>query len=480
MYKKNIVFDNTNIPIVTDLDNTLLLTDTLWEGLFVNIKKNPFIIFTIIWYIVNKKLLKLKKLISDNSENISLYPLNPSVVKYLLDQKKLGRKIFLATATPYPIALEIAKNINIFSDVYASTENNNLKGIEKAKLLEEKFGKKGFDYIGDSKTDLPVFNSANKAIIYGSKTLFHNVLKINPNTITLNYTIDLTNIFNSILSEIRVKQWIKNILVFVPQVLAHDFSLYSFSLSFLAFLSISFAASFIYIINDVLDLPNDRKHPIKSTRPFASGKLKLQYAPILSTVIISLSFLFATFLPFRFSLYLVLYIIITLIYSFRLKNVVLLDVVVLAALYVLRIIMGGVADDIEISVWVLSFMSFFFLGLAIMKRTSDFKFQKTAKQLAGRPYTSDDVVLLEMIEVCCCFASLIVLCIYIDTATSHSQYAFPGYLWFICPIIFIWYTNLILKAHKGEMHGDPVLFAIHEKSSYITGVLIAFFFIMAL
>lgn len=465
-----------SVPLIVDMDDTLLATDSLWEGLFTHLHRKPAVIFKILPLLGQKT--ELKKLLLDDAESIKNYPLRADIVNYLENEKSAGREIYLATASLAPVAAIIAERVGLFSDVFASDQAVNLKGQTKANFLESRFGKGGFDYIGDSESDLPVWQAARKALIYGPDSLLQKALHVNANAARVAPAPH--GALGAVCRELRVRQWVKNLLVFIPMFLDHDFTFHAFLMSLLAFFSICFCASSIYVINDVLDLPNDRIHPVKRHRPFASGALGLKSAPVLAGGAVTFSVALAILLPPAFLLYVLLYFAITVMYSFSLKKRLLLDVIALAFLYVLRIKMGGVATGIEISNWVYGFMSFFFLGLALMKRSSDFAFQKDAGRAYGRAYRPGDVPILEMMQVACCFATIVVLCLYIESDVSAMHYAHPGWLWFACPALLWWYCKLILLASRGEMMGDPILFAVREKASYAALGVIGLCFVLAM
>lgn len=465
-------------PLVVDMDDTLLATDSLLEGLYSALGRDPSTLFRIPGWLKEGRLnFKLRLL--DCPENIAVYPLNQAVVDFLKKERDSGREIFLATASPMPVAAAIAERVGIFSGVFASDAGVNLKGSQKADYLEKRFGKQGFDYMADSKCDLPIWKIARNAIVVDSPSLAEEVGKITGKPAISFISRQTEEKSATVLREIRVRQWIKNILVFVPIFLAHAFSPEIFLSGFLAFFSLSLCASAIYVMNDVLDLGSDRIHPIKCHRPFASGKLNIRYAFPLFSVCLAGSFFIALFLPTKFFLLLFIYLLLTLMYSFFLKRILLVDVFTLAVLYVLRVIMGGAATGIIISNWLFAFMICFFLGLAVIKRTSDSILQSNCEKPSGRAYLQMDLPILEMIAVGSCFSSMIILCLYIDSDQSSALYSNPFFLWAICPLLLYWYLRLILLAHRGKVLGDPIAYALKDTPSYLILMVIFICFLLA-
>lgn len=465
-------------PIVVDMDDTLLATDSLLEGFYSALRRNFLTLFRIPGWLMEGRL-HLKFRLLDCPENIAVYPLNQGVVDFLKKESQRGREIFLATASPLPVAKAVAERTGIFSGVFASEAGVNLKGSQKADRLEKRFGKSGFDYMADSKCDLPIWEIARNAIVVDSPSLADEVGKITGKPAISFISRSPTGKSVTMLRELRVRQWIKNILVFVPIFLAHVYSHEVFFSALLAFFSLSLCASAIYVVNDVLDLGSDRIHPIKCNRPFASGKLNIRYALPLFIMCLAPSFFLAHFLPKIFFLLLSIYLLLTLTYSFFLKRILLVDVFTLAILYVLRVILGGAATGIAISNWLFAFMICFFLGLAVIKRTSDNLLQRNYEQPTGRAYLQVDLPILEMIAVSSCFASLIIFCLYIDSNQSSMLYSNSLFLWAICPLLLYWYLRLIILAHRGKVLGDPIAYSLKDKPSYCILIIIFVCFLLA-
>jgi len=345
--------------IVCDLDGTLIKSDMLLESVFILIKKNPIYIFLLpLWLLKGKAQLKdeINKRVEFNPETL---PYNQDVIDFLNIKKSEGNKIILATASNQNIATKISDYLGIFDESYGSTSELNLKSKNKRDFLNEKFGKHQYSYVGDSSADLIVWEDSQYAYV------MNNGLSEKNNISNLKEVIGekSKSTLKLIIKEIRVYQWVKNLLLFIPALMAHKTNLdFYFTIS-IAFLSFSLLASSVYVLNDLLDLDADRQHPRKKNRPFASGNLSLLYGFVLLPILIIISFALAImFLPFEFILTLLVYYVITNLYSFKLKRMELIDIITLASLYTIRIISGGYAVDVPISPWMLAFSMFLFLS----------------------------------------------------------------------------------------------------------------------
>jgi len=451
--------------IVTDLDRTLLSTDCLWEALFCFLSSKPLQFWRLsLWLIKGRAYLKSQLAPYLTDDAVSSFPLNEDVVSYLKEAQNKGASLVLATATDERVAQKIAAAEPgglKFSAVYGSNENLNLKGKAKADLLVENYGERGFAYVGDSKSDLEIWKHANSALVVSSgdsllieaATECRSALRLEPNR---------QNGIKALLKEIRVHQWVKNLLVFVPVFLNHSFNFSALYSVLIAFIAVCACASGIYVINDLLDLPNDRQHPRKSKRPFASGALSLSASPWVFLGCLIAACVPCFFLPPLFALLLALYFLLTVGYSFFFKHRLFMDVVVLAALYVLRIILGAAAAGVGISAWLLGFAGFIFLGLALLKRSGGLTGVKGDAAVKGRDYSASDLCMLESMAVASGFAALVVFALYTDSLQASRLYSRPEMLWFGCPLLLYWYGRICLLAHRGVLSDDPVNFAVKD------------------
>ena len=408
-------------------------------------------------------------------------PYNTAVVDFLKEQKEIGRKIVLATATPQKIADEVENYLNLFDLVLGSNDKINLKSRRKAEKLVELYGEKGFDYIGDSLADINVWKRANKAYLVAKTN--YSVNKI-LNSISIEKVLyKYENYLVLLFKELRILQWIKNLILLIPLILAHKISdtdlLFNSTVGFFAF---SFVASAVYILNDLSDLNSDRQHRSKKYRPFASGHLRLQYAFILVPTLLLISFVLSLlFLNINFSIILLLYFIVTSLYSIFIKKIAILDILVLASLYAIRIFAGGIATNTYLSPWLIGFTLFMFLSLAIVKRFTELNYLKmeNIQKTIGRGYNTDDISLLRTMGISSGFLSIMVLVLYLNSEEVKVLYSNPSLLWALAPLLLYWVMNLWLIAERGKMTDDPVVFAAKDKSSYIVSFLIAIIIYLA-
>ncbi|MGA2297619.1 MAG: UbiA family prenyltransferase [FCB group bacterium] len=473
---ENIIQENIK-PVCVDLDGTLIASDTLLESIILSLKINPLYIFLFPFWILKGRLYFKNKIGQIAIPKAESLPYRQEVLKYINEEKSKGAKIILVTASVQKIADAVGLHLGIFDEVYGSTNNLNLRSNNKSQFLVDKFGKKGFIYVGDSKPDLKVWESAFEAVVVEpSKSLLTKVNNINKNISTIQNSEFRIQNFKLIIKEIRVYQWIKNILIFIPLLLAHRLHEYNLFLNVsLAFLSFSFTSSAVYILNDMLDLEADRIHPRKKFRPFASGNLSLINGiilfPLLLATGLSISFLW---LPKDYLLILLLYLFLTTSYSFLLKKIAIFDIIILACLYTIRLIAGAKAVDVVISPWLLGFSIFLFLSLALIKRYQELLTmqQNNKTQSKGRGYFIDDLTLVLNLGTSSGYLSVLVLALYVNSKEVTSLYHHPELLWFAVICHLYWISRMWLIAHRGKMEDDPIIFTAKDYVSYIIGLII--------
>lgn len=460
--------DDPQLPLVVDLDGTLMRTDTLWEGLRYVLFHHPLLFVKYLCDFITKKMrggggkLSLKwHLTPWVLYGVRTYPFNQEVCTLLRVAAAAGRPVCLATGSTLPIAQEVAKRLGIFTTVFASTRERNLVGEEKARHLVNTYGYKGFDYIGDSRHDIPVWEQARRAYVVGS-----------PPALKKNYPLIRISPINSkaklriLAKAMRLHQWVKNLLVFVPMIAGHAFTANAFGASILAFFALSFAASAIYVVNDILDIDDDRAHPRKSSRPFASGALPLKYAPLCFVGTITVAFLCASFLSSRFMLFLLGYLLTSIAYSLFLKRLVIIDILVLAWLYVLRIILGIMAINCEFSQWLFFFFFFLFLGLATIKRLGALGKSIPESANLRRGWRDEDKTFLLPFAVGCGIGSTVIFWIYCNSEQAIIHYTYRYYLLAINVIFIYWYQKIVLLVNRGVIHDDPLEYAIRDLRNY--------------
>lgn len=460
------------VPLAVDLDGTLIRSDLLMESLAGALKRNPFTVFRLPLWLAHGRARLKSELAKRCDVDVALLPYDPAVLRELRRQRSEGRWLILATASDRSLAQRVADHLGIFDDVIASDGARNLKREAKARALTERFGEAGFDYMGEDRHDVPVWRHAREAYVVGSDSLaagaraagkpVHVIPREAPRAATLARAL-------------RVYQWAKNILLLVPLLTAHVlFDPDALLAAVFAFVAFSLAASSVYVANDVADLQDDRRHPTKRARPLASGELSIGYAMILAPALLAAALALATLLPVEFAFLLATYLAMNLAYSLGLKRVPLLDVFVLAGLYTLRILAGAAAVDVPVSHWLLAFSLFAFLSLALAKRFVEVSnvAAREESRVGGRGYVAGDGDLLAMLGVACAGLSALVFALYITNPQVVVLYSAPAILWIAVPVLLYWMSRVWFLAHRGELHEDPLLFALRDPASYVTGLVV--------
>ena len=466
--------------IAVDLDGTLTLTDTLHEAVLVLVRNKPLLIFQLpIWLARGIAYLKLK--VAENSAlDVAILPYNLPFVDWLKEQKASGKKIVLCTAANQLIANNVSKHFDFFDDVIASDEYTNLKSTNKRKALEGKYGEQGYDYAGNSSADEEVWAGASKAIVVNANSrLIAKASQVATVSETFpSASISLSDWFKAL----RLHQWLKNLLLFVPLLAAHQFANFqSLGTLIVAFISFGLCASAVYIVNDLLDLESDRQHPRKKNRPFASAKLPISLGVLIVPLLIAASISLGVIVAKDFLVVLLIYLSLTVTYSLALKRIVLVDCLTLATLYTIRIIAGAAAASITLSFWLLAFSVFIFLSLALVKRYAELKVQMQEGKSAthGRGYLVSDAPLLQTLGVSSGYISALVIVLYVRSEDVVSLYTQPLAIWLVLPILLFWVSWVWLKAERGEMHDDPIVFAAKDKASLLVAALTVVVFVYA-
>ncbi len=468
--------------LAVDLDGSLIKTDLLWESATRYLAKNPLRAL-LLPAMLGKGRAQLKAQLAESTElDVTTLPYREDVLAWLRQEKAQGRHIVLATASDARLATAISDHLEIFDEVIASDGAVNLRGEAKREALVSRFGERGFDYVGDTDIDLDVWKSARHAIIVSPPAgLAEKAARIT--TVEKVFETAKPNTFALWARALRLHQWLKNLLVFIPLVTAHRFSesglLFNALLAFLAF---GLCASSVYLLNDLIDSQDDRQHRSKRKRPFASGDLSILHGwmavpiPLLVALAITLTSLSA-----HFAFALMCYYALTLAYTFKLKRVLLLDVVTLAGLYTLRIIAGAFAISVPLSFWLLSFSMFIFMSIALIKRYTELldARQRGVTAMLGRGYRPDDLEMVASLGAAAGYLSVLVLALYIQDPVSLTLYHSPQWIWGACPILLYWVSRSWMLAHRGQMHDDPMVFAFKDRVSLICGALFMLAFTMA-
>lgn len=459
--------DSVKIPLCVDLDHTFTDTDLLIESFLVLVKRNPLYVFMCFFWLLKSKAWLKTQIASRVTMDISVLPYNARLLAYLREEKARGRGIYLCTAANWSLAQKIADHFGIFNGVMASNDANNLSGKNKAAALVGQFGSGGFDYCGDAMTDVPVWQQSRRAIVVGSKRVAAAAGKVNGSMVFFEKKSALLRL---IIKEMRVYQWVKNLLIFVPLLASHRFTdIASMVSAIIAFASFSLCASSVYLLNDLLDLDSDRRHTRKRNRPFASGQLNVSFGIGLSFALMIGSGAFALLLPLKFAMVLAGYFAVTVAYSFFLKRHILIDVFTLAGLYTVRIIAGGAADDIVLSYWLILFSGLLFLSLAMVKRYTELDaLVRNGKQAAaGRGYLTQDILILCAFGTAAAYAAVLVLALYMNSPEISTLYSHKPALWVLFGLLLYWISRVWMLAFRGQMNDDPIVFAVKDRTSLI-------------
>jgi 4-hydroxybenzoate polyprenyltransferase/phosphoglycolate phosphatase-like HAD superfamily hydrolase len=467
-------------PLVVDLDGTLVKTDLLYEALCQLLKRHPLYVFMLPFWLWKGKAYVKHQIARSVKLGVETLPYHEQFLDYLKAQHARGRPLVLATAANERLAQQVADYLQLFETVFASDQTTNLSGERKRDRLVAAFGLKGFDYTGNDWRDLPVWTAARKAIVVeASDDIRAAAVQV----------ADVERVFESSQSAwkpyvraIRVHQWLKNLLVFVPLLTAQGVLKGNLVVPAIwAFLAFGLCASSVYLLNDLLDLAADRQHPQKRHRPFASGELPIKTGLLLIPVLLGLSGAISVMLPVAFLGVLGMYYATTMAYSFALKRFAPLDVLILAGLYTLRMIAGSAATGLWPSYWLLAFTSFLFLSLALVKRYAEVMVSiRTVGEPAARArsYRADDRELLSTMGVASGYLAVLVLALYITTETAQEYFGQRELIWFVCPLLLYWVSYVWLVAHRGGMYDDPVVFAVKDRISLITLTGMALVFLM--
>jgi len=456
----------SNRPLCVDLDGTLLRSDILYESLLALLAHNPLYVFLLPFWLLKGKAHVKRQLASRVKLPAETLPYDERVLEILRTTTQRPR--VLCTASDRLLVQPIADHLGLFEEVMASDGHTNLSGSHKGQALAARFGERSFDYMGNGQVDLKVWAHAGGAIVVNNGAALASAAA--KQTEVLAHLPSQNGGLITWIKALRVYQWLKNLLVLVPLLTAHRFfDLDSIIDAGAAFLAFGLCASGVYLLNDLLDLTPDRMHPRKRKRPFAAGTLPLLHGLLMAPLITLAGFALALACSPAFAGVLLCYYVMTLSYSLKLKRIVMIDVVLLAALYTVRIIGGAVAINSELSFWLLAFSMFVFLSLAMLKRYTELASAlANGKEMAiGRGYSVADLPLVQSLGAAAGYIGVLVFALYINSPESLALYGNPKLLWLLCPILLYWISRMWIVSHRGDMHDDPIVFAATDRSSQI-------------
>ena len=458
-----------NTPIFVDLDGTLIKTDSLLESALLLVKSNPFYLFILPFWLLQGRAAFKHKVASRVVLSAQRLPVNQEFFAWLENQKE--RDLILISASNQKTVDEIAQSFDLFSAHIGSTQTHNLKGKNKLRRIRKLCGESGFAYAGNSHADLPIWEAASQKLLVNCPASLKQKLNSQSECLQFDQPGPWLGKF---WRTMRPHQWLKNGLLFVPLILAHQVQEPDLVMqALLGFLSFSLCASSVYILNDLMDLNADRAHSNKKDRPLASGELPLHRAIAALFLLLLAAFLLAVMLPVGFFAVLFGYWFLTVLYTFVLKRIFLLDLLVLAQLYTIRLVAGAAAVNVIASPWLLAFSMALFFSLAAVKRIIELinSSGQPGNSLPGRAYRDAHKFLLTGFGMLGSLLAVITIGFYINSEEAQRLYGTPGLLWPICVLLLLILWRLWRFALGGKLHDDPVLFAISDHPSQLATAL---------
>jgi 4-hydroxybenzoate polyprenyltransferase len=489
-----------NEPLCVDLDGTLVKSDTLVDTVLVLARHNPGALLKLPGWVAEGKASFKQKVSSLASLDVAHLPYNEELLEYLREQHAQGREIYLATGADAALAQRVADYLGIFAGVLASDGAVNLTGRNKLAAFQSRFAQ-GFSYIGNARPDVHLLTACvNPMVANPHRSLLSGLRRAGVEPVrTFKHAAHPVKAW---LKAIRLHQWAKNTLIFLPLLLAHARKAGPVMAAVLAFFSFGLAASATYILNDLLDLEADRHHPRKRRRPFAAGDVSPIAGVMTIGVFAVLAVVLALVVPralvwlpphvpaneasYRFLDWLLIYAVSTTAYSLWLKRMVLVDVIMLSGLYTVRILAGSAATGINVSTWLAAFSVFFFLSLAFVKRFSELESLRIRTEgqgstaIKGRGYRVSDLEQLRSFGTASGYASVVVFALYIGNLEAATLYAHTTRLWLLVPVLLLWLSRLWLLASRDDLHEDPVVYAITDKRSLLLGAIVVGIVVSAL
>lgn len=470
---------SSTVPLVLDLDGTVVRSNLLVETALVFVRKYPLRAFMLlVWLLQGRAVLK-QRLAAAALLEVDVLPLNEQLLQYAKAEASAGREVYIATAADAVIAERVAERISFVKGVIASDGRINLKGVAKAQALSSRFPN-GFEYAGDAKADLAVWTVASSAIVVEASP---SLVKAASDITSVTRVFPRPSRLKPLLKSLRLHQWTKNVLVFVPLILSARLTQFEpFISTLIAFVAMNLVASATYIVNDLFDLADDRRHWSKSRRPFASGDLPLLAGGGVALVGLLVGLGLALMAGPVVAAGILCYVVITLAYSFGLKRQPILDGFTLASLFTLRLGIGILASGAPPSPWLLVFSMFLFASLSFAKRHTEIAgvIRRGGTGVRGRGYETIDLPLILALGVSSGMCAVFIMVLYIiDDAFRQSFYGNPLWLWGFPIVLFLFIGRVWLKCQREEMHDDPVAFAVRDRPSLALGLVLMICFFAA-
>ncbi|MFC0408653.1 UbiA family prenyltransferase [Roseomonas elaeocarpi] len=465
-------------PIVVDLDDTLLRTDTLLEVVLLMLRQRPWTLVLLPFWLLGGKAHLKRRIMEHVEADLSTLPVNEPLLRWLREQHAAGVPLHLFSAADERIVRPLARHFGIFGYARGSDGTVNLSGARKLEAIRALVGER-FAYVGDHLKDVVIWQACGAAVPVGDVARLRRAM--GPG-------VEVVAVFEAPspgprtwIKALRLHQWAKNALLFVAALLGGNV-LGDLPLSALGFLSFGLLASATYLVNDMLDLAADRAHRSKRFRPLASGALPLRQGVVAVPVLLILAGLPMLWMPVAFAEVALLYVAVTLAYSFHVKRVLMLDVITLAGLFTVRILAGIAALHHPVTPWLLAFSMFFFLSLACVKRHSECLVMAAegTTSAPGRAYRPGDAPWLMAMGAASGFSAMSTFFIFlVGFGSPILLYPHPRWMWLVCIILGYWICRTWALATRGEMNDDPVLFAVRDPLSLVLAGLIGVLMLLA-
>jgi 4-hydroxybenzoate polyprenyltransferase len=455
------------IPICVDFDGTLTMRDTRLERILSIAKHSPRSFLKLLSPGGGKVEFRSEMALYSEVD-VRALPLRHELLEWLNLEHQTGRQLILVLDSDQLTIDRVASYLSQFAGYASLDAGTGSPSERKRRALVDRFGKRGFDYVGSDPADEIVWKSARCAVVVGDRRLADRIDRVSE--VSRVFPIPAPSL-RAWAEGIRLHQWVKNLLVFLPALLAHSIlNTQIFLQSLLAFAAFGICASSVYLLNDLFDLPADQMHPRKRNRPMAAGIISPRTGLYVSVVLLLVAGLIAVAISPAFARVLACYYALTLAYSLRLKRVALLDVMILAALYTIRIVGGAAASGVPLSFWLLAFSVFMFLSLGLVKRYAELDAFRRAERPSnsGRAYDASDLPLILSLGTAAGYCAIVVIALYINSTDSQALYHYHMRLWLICPLMLFWISRVWLLTSRGRMHDDPVVFAVCDAVSLAT------------
>lgn len=461
----------TPVPLVLDVDGTLVASDLLVETAAAHVAAHPGRIVGLIAAARRGRAALKATIAAATPVDPAHLPWDVRVLAMIEAARSAGRPVWLASGSNERHVAAVAAHLGL-DGWLASDDTVNLTGEAKARRLVETFGDKGFDYVGDGAVDLPVWAVCRRGIaIEPSRATRARLAATRPDVAIVPPPAGRMRAWTDLF---RLHQWVKNALVFLPMITAQKFGPAALVEAIVAFVAFSFAASAVYVVNDLVDLAADRGHPTKKRRPLAAGRVPILLALPAAALLVVVALAAALAVSPAFAGMVAIYLAVTTAYSLRLKRKMLVDVLVLAGLYTLRVIGGAVAIGVPVSEWLLGFSMFLFTALALIKRYVELaaRLDGDLPDPANRDWRKADLPVVSALAAAAAFNAVTVFALWVSSETVHRLYRHPALLWLVCPILMYWLGRALMLAHRREMADDPILFAIRDRNSLFAFALI--------